>query len=132
MKQKGFTLIELLVVIAIIGILSSVVLASLNTARSKGKDASAKASLSSMRAEAEIEADGGVYTTVCDDGGMPKLLAAANEQATADGTGCNDAADAWAASVQLSDDSFFCVDSTGFAGESSAAIGAGATACIGA
>ncbi len=39
MKNKAFTLIELLVVIAIISLLSSVVLASVNTSRIKSRDA---------------------------------------------------------------------------------------------
>ncbi|MEK7515851.1 MAG: type II secretion system protein [Patescibacteria group bacterium] len=53
-KQRGFTLIELLVVIAIIGILSAVVLASLNSARSKGADASIQSNLKTVQIQAEL------------------------------------------------------------------------------
>ncbi len=46
--NKGFTLIELLVVISIISLLASVVLASITSARSKGKDASIKEEASQL------------------------------------------------------------------------------------
>lgn len=48
-KKGGFTLIELLVVIAVIGILSSIVLSSLNIARKKGRNAKAKIELGDIR-----------------------------------------------------------------------------------
>lgn len=52
--QAGFTLIELLVVIAIIGLLSSVILASLNGARQKGRDARRQADLKQLQVALEL------------------------------------------------------------------------------
>ncbi len=53
-KTSGFTLIELLVVIAIIGILSSVVLASLSTARQKSRDAKRISDVGQIQLAAEL------------------------------------------------------------------------------
>jgi len=55
--KRGFTLIELLVVIAIIGILSSVVLASLGTARSKARDATRISDLKNIQLALELYYD---------------------------------------------------------------------------
>ena len=51
--ESGFTLIELLVVIAIIGLLSSIVLASINVARDKARVSKAKAELNQLRISIE-------------------------------------------------------------------------------
>ena len=70
---KGFTLIELLVVIAIIGILASIVLVSLNSARGKGRDAKRVAELQQIaRAIAVADADPAVNFVGCT--GTPKDL----------------------------------------------------------
>ena len=62
--SKGFTLIELLVVIAIIGILSSVVLASLNSARVKARDARRVSDIKQLQVALELYNDAvGSYPT---------------------------------------------------------------------
>lgn len=138
--QRGFTLIELLVVIAIIGILASVVLASLNSARDKGSDAAIKSSVNNARAQAELYYDdnSNSYSGVCaastsaSPGGIADMESAAeNANGNANSATCNDSATAWALSGQLVSDNtkYYCVDSTGSAGESTTALAAGVTAC---
>jgi prepilin-type N-terminal cleavage/methylation domain-containing protein len=61
--NRGFTLIELLVVIAIIGLLSSVVLASLSSARQKSRDAKRLTNVRQLQTALELYANehGGIY-----------------------------------------------------------------------
>lgn len=114
--QRGFTLIELLVVVAIIGILSSIVLVSLNSARQRGRDASIKGSMSSMRAQAELWFDiNGSYDGLQGDDGIIQLVNAVERQ-TDNEVEFDISENQFAASIILNDESVFCIDSNGFAG----------------
>ena len=147
--KKGFTLIELLVVVAIIGILASVVLGSLNTARAKGADAAVKANLANIRAQAQLVYDAdGDYTNVCANPTIASAMSAANtatgvtnavstDLATAGSATqsvCHVSADGleWAANVPLKTSNLnsWCVDNTGSSKELTGAyLAASITAC---
>ena len=98
MQQKnlksGFTLIELLVVIAIIGVLSSIVLTSLNSARAKARDAKRVAELRQIQTALELFYDqqgrypvnqGGTCWDLCDTTSHMQYF----KNCLARGTDCN-------------------------------------------
>lgn len=148
--RRGFTLIELLVVIAIIGILSSVVLASLNTARDKGIDAKIQSEIRSVQVNAEIYYDnnGNSYNTTgaavssCTAGmfnnasnpNIRQIITDLNAAHSGDDARCaspNGGA-SYAIQHQLKSTAgvYFCADSTGKVGTSTTALTtASATAC---
>ena len=143
--KKGFTLIELLVVIAIIGILSSVVLASLNTARAKGANAAIKSNLANIRAQAELLYDGpgNNYNAVCgansatQNATIAGMISSANTSSGSTAVcgkvgGAVDAT-AWAVQSPLkaaeNGNAYWCVDSTGKSVADNTALAATGTSC---
>ncbi len=136
--KKGFTLIELLVVVAIIGILASVVLSSVNSARTKAGDAAVKSNLGTVRSQSEVfysnngnsylPAGGtmhgiGACPTPYNAGGGNMLVRDRNMfdaivQATAKGSGvnsCYNSSGLWAVAVGLKSNAnlSWCIDSAG-------------------
>jgi len=75
-KQRGFTLIELLVVIAIIGLLSTMAVVSLNSARGKARDARRLSDIKQLSTILEMEATEGSIVTALTGCGIDGLTTA--------------------------------------------------------
>lgn len=143
-KNKGFTLIELLVVIAIIGILATIVLVSLNSARNKAYDTSIKTAIEQSRNVAEmIYDDTSTYAGLCDAANSLNAaqvnygtqLGAIETKVDADNAGlgavpsCYASANAYCVQGSLRSAGSWCVDSKGNNGSVSVLCAAGNIEC---
>lgn len=150
--DSGFTLVELLVVVAILGILTSVVLVSLGTANTRGKDGAIQANLDSLRTQAQLYYnENGSYSL--NGTGIPasssctaansvfvdskitqQIIATDSVNGGARSVACNVAAGgaAYAVYAELASTAgaYFCVDSNGIGGRTTHAPTGTDTSCV--
>lgn len=73
-NSKGFTLVELLVVIAIIGLLASVVIVSVGSARAKSRDSRRISDMKALQTAMELYKDGNSGNAVAGSGNLATEL----------------------------------------------------------
>ena len=122
-KSRGFTIIELIIVIAIIAILAAVVLVNVTQYIQKGKDAAIKGDISSMQTDAAVYFDKQTSPTYVNFKLDPLFgtpaAAAVGQGATPPSE--SESLSAYCVSTKLNDGTYWCIDSTGYAGAPTAA-----------
>ncbi len=129
-NEKGFTLIELLVVFAIIAVLIAIVIASIVSARNKATDKAIQQNLITIRTQAAIYSDtvgAGSYGTAtpmpptssnCSTGMFTADSTIANaitklqSYTVPDNVACTSIGTSFAVAVKLTNQNYFCIDST--------------------
>jgi len=123
--RRGFTLIELLVVVAIIGILTSIVLINVNSARMKAKDAAIKTNIKATREFAEMFYDDKSPTTyagACSDATFIRIEDAITTQMPSGGSiQCGAGVTGYCFKASLNLGGIWCVDSSGYFGSNGSA-----------
>lgn len=143
-NDQGFTLIELLVVIAIIGLLSAIVVTSVNSARAKANDVAIKSAVDQSRTIAALiyDRDGTAtgYSNLCatqttftvGDANYGTQLTQIAASITNNGgslTNCYDSAAAFCVQASLKGGGSFCVDHKGNAGSTNVTCAAANVEC---
>jgi general secretion pathway protein G len=137
-SNKGFTLIELLVVIAIIGILSGLIVMPMGTTTKQANDARVQASMDQMRTAAQLYAinNNNLFSSTTTETALTACTSTPSTFMTGDAiTLCTDAANydtatpsirinaagtKYCAAFALQTGKFWCIDSTGYAGTTTA------------